>query len=253
MSLTKMSRKERIAGWGIVAATFFCSGLLSLPVYYEYSAIGDIVPVEDIGVDGSVYFTYVEGGYTENLADKLLVAKTADHAEFIPVDRNVIEMNNFYMEMDQVYKEETIQNAVDSASGGAGEAADDLEAELNEIVTKTEEYYGESFGLMLALGLTEQWHGLDFSKGGKYKIAGTGTLEADNTVGSIGYVKAKLFTAELNNVDYFFVPKDKDRFEYEGLSNEEEAKKLDAEENFPFEIVYVDTLDDALKFLETLQ
>jgi Lon-like protease len=69
---------------------------------------------------------------------------------------------------------------------------------------------------MLGIGLVEEAQKEDFSKSDTYVIAGTGTMEADHSVGSVGAIHDKLLTAEKFGTDYFFVPKDKETFAYVG-------------------------------------
>jgi Lon-like protease len=100
--------------------------------------------------------------------------------------------------------------------------------------------------------LVEEEQHLDFSGNGRYVIAGTGTMEADHTVGSVGAILDKLRTAEKDGADYFFVPKDKEHFYYEGLSNEEEAALVAEELHLRLQVVPVETMEEALDFLKKL-
>jgi PDZ domain-containing protein len=105
---------------------------------------------------------------------------------------------------------------------------------------------------MLGIGLVEEAQNEDFSNRGAYVIAGTGTMEANHTVGSVGAIRDKLRTAEKFGADYFFVPKDKDTFVYYGLSNEEEAVAVSRDLDLKLTIVPVATLEEALLFLRDL-
>lgn len=67
------------------------------------------------------------------------------------------------------------------------------------------EIEGNSTGLMMALQLTQELSGRDLTHG--YKIAGTGSLELDGSVGEIGAMTHKVKTAVANGVDIYFVPK----------------------------------------------
>jgi PDZ domain-containing protein len=70
-------------------------------------------------------------------------------------------------------------------------------------------------------------------------IAGTGTIAYDGTVGNIGGIRQKIVGAEAAGAEYVLVPK----------GNYEEA--LTAERR-AIEIVPVETIQEALDFLETL-
>jgi len=105
---------------------------------------------------------------------------------------------------------------------------------------------GNSAGLMLALQLTEELTGKDMTKG--YKIAGTGTLEQNGSVGEIGAAAHKVKTADSFGVDIFFVPKSDAPEE----KNESEATAALKELNTTMRVVPVSTLDEAIRYLNEL-
>ena len=98
---------------------------------------------------------------------------------------------------------------------------------------------GPSGGLMLALTIYSNINEIDITKG--KKIAGTGTIEIDGTVGEISGVKYKLMGAVKDKADIFLVPKGK---------NYKEAKKIKKEKNYNIEIVPIENFEEALKYLE---
>ena len=100
---------------------------------------------------------------------------------------------------------------------------------------------GPSGGFMMSLALYDYLIEEDLSKG--LKISGTGTIDIDGNVGTIGGVKYKLKGAVTNNSDIFFVPSGE---------NYEEAIKLKEKYNYKIDIVGVSTLDDAIKYLEKI-
>ena len=63
---------------------------------------------------------------------------------------------------------------------------------------------GPSGGLMQSLYIYDQLTESNLSQG--LKIAGTGTINADGSIGYIGGVKQKIITADINNIDIFFIP-----------------------------------------------
>ena len=97
---------------------------------------------------------------------------------------------------------------------------------------------GPSGGLMLALTIYSNINKIDLTQG--KKIAGTGTIEIDGTVGQISGVKYKLIGAVNKKADIFLVPKGK---------NYEEAKKIKNKRNYNIEIIPVETFEEALKYL----
>jgi PDZ domain-containing protein len=99
---------------------------------------------------------------------------------------------------------------------------------------------GPSAGLMFTLGILNRLSSTDLTHG--YKIAGTGTINIDGSVGAIGGVKQKVIGAEWAGAKYFFVP-------YDG-GNYTDAKAVVKP---GMTLVPVHTLNDALHFLETLK
>ncbi len=99
--------------------------------------------------------------------------------------------------------------------------------------------YGPSGGLMIALAVYNSLVETDIT-GGKV-IAGTGTLEADGTVGEIGGIDYKLKGAVKKHADIFFAPSG---------DNYEDAMELKKKHNYKIDIVEVKTFTDALKYLE---
>jgi len=115
---------------------------------------------------------------------------------------------------------------------------------------------GPSAGLMFSLEIYNQLVKQDITKG--YKIAGTGTISPDGTVGRIGGIAYKVLAAEKAGADIFFAPDDKVPKEWkrrhpEVQSNYEEAVKAAKETKTAMKIVPVKTMDDALIFLQRLK
>ncbi len=98
---------------------------------------------------------------------------------------------------------------------------------------------GSSGGLMMSLAIYNYLIDEDITKG--RKIVGTGTIDENGNVGSIGGVKYKLKGAVKEKADLFFVPVGE---------NYEEVLKLKEENNYDIEIIAVETLDEAIDYLE---
>lgn len=230
-----------------VAAVFY------VPRYDSFTAMGDVVSVREIGVEGNVHFVYVVEGITRNYYERLSVKRAYPDAQFEPADRDARDG----FEEDLAYEEEarndTIRHAVESAADLTdGESADGKsEDRLALLIEETQQYYGDSIGLMLGIGLLEEESGEDFSRGGAIRIAGTGTLEEDHAVGSVGGIRDKLRTAEREGVDLFFVPRDRQTYEYFGPSNEEEAEQAAQELGLRLQVVPVASLEEAVAFLRS--
>lgn len=101
---------------------------------------------------------------------------------------------------------------------------------------------GPSGGLMTTLAIYNSLIEEDLTHG--LKIVGTGTINADGSVGAIDGVKYKLKGAEKAKADLFFVPNGK---------NYDTAIQLKHDLDYEIEIVGVDTFDDALTYLKNYE
>lgn len=108
-----------------------------------------------------------------------------------------------------------------------------------EMKTKSSEA-GSSGGLMLSLEIYDKLTTKDLSHG--KKVMGTGTIDEDGNVGIIGGIKYKMLGAQKDGADIFFVPK----------GNYEEAKKVYKKNNLTFDLVMVETFDEAINYLNNL-
>ena len=78
----------------------------------------------------------------------------------------------------------------------------------------------------------------DITKG--MKIAGTGTIEIDGSVGEIAGVKYKIKGAAKNKVDLFIVPS----------ANYEEAEQVIKENHYNIKLLKAETFDQVLEDLK---
>ncbi|WP_298826435.1 SepM family pheromone-processing serine protease [uncultured Planococcus sp.] len=108
---------------------------------------------------------------------------------------------------------------------------------------------GPSAGLMFTLEILNQLVDEDITKG--YNVAGTGTMENDGSVGRIGGIDQKIMAADSADIDIFFAPNAP--VEGGGDSNYTIAVETAEKIGTSMEIVPVDTIEDALTFLEELQ
>jgi Lon-like protease len=106
-----------------------------------------------------------------------------------------------------------------------------------QIDIDSENIGGPSAGLMFTLGIMDAIKTDGITMG--HKIAGTGTMSLDGKVGPIGGVEQKVIGAEQTGAEYFLAPKD----------NFADAKKV----AHRIQVVQVDTVDDAIAFLDTLK
>lgn len=100
---------------------------------------------------------------------------------------------------------------------------------------------GPSGGFMMTLALYQTLVGEDLTHG--LKIVGTGTIDENGSVGTIGGVEYKLQGAVKEKADLFFVP---------AGENYEEAKKIKQEHNYKIKLVEVSSIDQAIEYLEML-
>ncbi|NNK91535.1 MAG: hypothetical protein HKO87_03805, partial [Acidimicrobiia bacterium] len=96
---------------------------------------------------------------------------------------------------------------------------------------------GPSAGLMFTLQIIDELTPQELTRG--YRVAGTGSIDSEGNVGAIGGVRQKVFGAIEQGVDYVLVPS----------ANYEDAADAAGDD---IDVVSVDTLGDALAFLETL-
>ncbi|AYC29980.1 hypothetical protein [Paenisporosarcina cavernae] len=225
-----------------------------IPHHEEFVSNGGIQSVQELGINGSVHFTYVNYGVTRNYAEKIKIFMSGySDLQFTPLEDYTYEEYRDYEEVSKQFQYETVTNAVASAGSMSNvSTATALNAEMNKILEQSQMYSGDSYGLMIAIGLIEEWQQTDFSHGGKYKIAGTGSLLSDQSVGSIGSIRNKLLTAEENGVDIFFIPKDSEFYEDKTWSNQYEALQVVNEEDLTVRVVPVGNLNEALSVLNSL-
>lgn len=115
----------------------------------------------------------------------------------------------------------------------------DLELDPEIKFTFKDSESGSSAGLMTTLAIYDSLVPEDLTHG--LKIAGTGTINSDGTVGEIGGVKYKLAGAVKGGADIFLVPSG---------DNYKEALEVKNKRNYDIELVEIETLDQAISYLE---
>ncbi|NGZ75553.1 SepM family pheromone-processing serine protease [Saccharibacillus alkalitolerans] len=116
----------------------------------------------------------------------------------------------------------------------------DPEDPKDEVLFTQTQVGGPSAGLMFTLEIYNQLTPGDLTRG--YRIAGTGTIKSDGTVGEIGGVQHKIVAAERKGADLFFVPE----------ANYESANGKLEETDGTMKLVPVKTLQDALDYIGRL-
>ena len=106
---------------------------------------------------------------------------------------------------------------------------------------------GPSGGLMQALFVYNELIETDLVE--NLRIAGTGTINVDGSVGPIGGIKQKVITASLNNIDIFFVPYLSDSHNDNYIQALEVYNTLDTE----MILVGVSSFQDAVDYLRNYE
>ena len=118
----------------------------------------------------------------------------------------------------------------------------DLEVEPKIEFKFSDAESGSSAGLMTTLAIYDSLIEEDLTNG--LKIAGTGLIESDGTVGPIGGVEYKISGAVKGDADIFFVPTGE---------NYEEAMKIKKNKKYDIEVVEIATFDEAIEYLRSLK
>ncbi|MCT8139041.1 PDZ domain-containing protein [Anaerobacillus sp. CMMVII] len=116
-----------------------------------------------------------------------------------------------------------------------------------KITIDTNKIGGPSAGLMFSLEIYNQLIETDISKG--YAIAGTGSLNEEGEVGRIGGVKQKVIAANRAGAEYFLAPNEFGSPTSNYLDAVEVVKSLKT----TMKIIPIDTFEQALEFLESLE
>ncbi|MFC8421354.1 S16 family serine protease [Streptomyces sp. NPDC057236] len=128
-------------------------------------------------------------------------------------DRAVMPRDSVYPSGDSVkeierYNREQMEESQDEATRAALDYLDREDDDI-EVGLELADVGGPSAGLLFSLGIVDKLNG-DGSGGdltGGRVIAGTGTIDADGTVGAVGGVPLKTQAAERDGATVFLVPK----------------------------------------------
>lgn len=216
-------------------------------------------------IDNATYVAYKEANKEIELKDKetVVIATTMDNGlkigdEILEVDGNKI---NDVSEIKEIIKSKNVNDNMqvkiirdDKEKEVEVKIKDKKGSKMIGVVIVTNFDYetdpdidikfkssesGSSGGFMMALSIYTKISDNDVVKG--RKIAGTGTIEADGTVGEIDGIKYKIMGAYKNKMDIVLVPS----------GNYKEAIKVKKKYNYDMEIVKIDTFSDAIKYLES--
>jgi PDZ domain-containing protein len=107
-----------------------------------------------------------------------------------------------------------------------------------EVVIDSQNIGGPSAGLMFTLQIMDQLTEDEITKG--HRIAGTGTIRRDGTVGAIGGIRQKVYGAIGSGATAVLTP----------ASNYEDALEAAGDK---IVVVRVETVDDVLAYFKTLE
>lgn len=114
----------------------------------------------------------------------------------------------------------------------------DLDTNEEIKITFAKSESGPSGGFMMALATYNYLTEKDITNG--LKLVGTGTIDENGNVGSIGGIEYKIKAAVKKKADLFFVPSGE---------NYEDAKRVIAENDFDLKIIEISHIDEAISYL----
>ena len=151
-------------------------------------------------------------------------------------------------EGETVDKTITLQRLEETGNVGVGiTLVEDRSVKTDpDVEFHTETIGGPSAGLMFSLEIYNQLSDIDYTAG--KKIAGTGTIAEDGTVGPIGGIDQKIVAADQEGAEVFFAPNEEGAKDSDYAMAVKTAKEIDSD----MTIVPVDTFDDAVAYLEKM-
>lgn len=224
----------------------FYRGALLEELSFQYSIINAYLKA--LETDNTITIDYNLNSYviSYSINDKLKVGDRFTFINGVDVKTlNESELKTYFKDNDEltltiINDQETKDIIINKKDGLFGIIYDKF-YEIKNTTPAYKAFYkednkvGPSGGLLQTLEIYSLLTGKKFNK----IISGTGTIEFDGSVGAIGSVKQKIYTAN-NKVDIFFCPEE----------NYEEALKVyKSIKNPTFELVKVGSFDEALEKL----
>ena len=190
-----------------------------------------------------VYYKYPESSSNLQIGDEVIKCDDKDVSDFEDVKTCVDSFTvNDEVEMTVIRNKKEIKTKSKIADNNKINILFTLsyDFEKNPDITykpdKNES--GSSAGLILTLSIYNALIEEDITKG--MKIAGTGTIEIDGSVGEIAGVKYKIKGAAKKKADLFIVP----------AANYDEAKQVIEENHYNLKLLKADTFDQVLEDLK---
>ena len=218
-------------------------------IYYAYTLANK--PIKLTSTKYYVYATFE--GYNTNLkvGDQLLEINGVKLEQDFKFKEEIEKLNvgdTIKIKLIRNNKEEVIETPIFKSNKDESKILGIYLQALNEYKTDpkvniefAKDEAGPSGGLITALSIYNKLIKKDITHG--LTIAGTGTMEADGSIGQIGGVEYKLKGAS-KKADIFLVPEGK---------NYEEAKAIKQEKGYKIKIIPVSSLEDAIEKLNKLE
>lgn len=215
-------------------------------IYYAYQLADK--PCEVVKTDVYVIIKFPEYDNPLEVGDKLLKVNGVLCANLVEFQEAIqkVEGNSVRVtvlrdgkEMELTSKLYEEENRKVLGVGLQSVTTYDVDPEVEFQFEKNES--GPSAGLITTLSIYDQLTKGDLTKG--KLIAGTGTIEADGSIGQIGEVEYKLLGAARGGAQVFLVP---------AGENYQDCKKMKKDENLDIKLISVKNIDDAIKKLKDL-
>lgn len=215
-------------------------------IYYAYQLADK--PCEVVKTDVYVIVKFPEYDNPLEVGDKLLKVNGVLCANLVEFQEAIqkVEGNSVHVtvlrdgkEMELTSKLYEEENRKVLGVGLQSVTTYDVDPEVEFQFEKNES--GPSAGLITTLSIYDQLTKGDLTKG--KLIAGTGTIEADGSIGQIGEVEYKLLGAVDGGAQVFLVP---------AGENYQDCKKMKKEENLDIKLISVKNIDDAIKKIKDL-
>lgn len=215
-------------------------------IYYAYQLADK--PCEVVKTDVYVIVKFPEYDNPLEVGDKLLRVNGVLCANLVEFQEAIqkVEGNSVHVtvlrdgkEMELTSKLYEEENRKVLGVGLQSFTTYDVDPEVEFQFEKNES--GPSAGLITTLSIYDQLTKGDLTKG--KLIAGTGTIEADGSIGQIGEVEYKLLGAVDGGAQVFLVP---------AGENYQDCKKMKKDENLDIKLISVKNIDDAIKKLKDL-
>lgn len=228
------------------AATVVAYTAAGADIEIEYKGVYVVSVLKDRPADGIFQsgdrIIAVDGNEIKEAEDLINYIQTREAKDIVTVE---------FIRGDKTMTDTIELDVIDEADGKIGigiTLVTDREVTVHpEVEFSSGKIGGPSAGLMFSLEIYDQLTEEDLTRG--YHIAGTGEIDYEGNVHRIGGIDKKIVAADKEGIDIFFAPNENGK---EG-SNYEIAVKTAEAIGSDMKIVPVDTFDDALNFLKSLQ